>query len=165
MREVSAISRIFIDLLLWVYVLIPNYENSSSADPSKLIFRGHKDCNWSLTPTASRNLKTDGDRQENRLRIERFIRRIRAEFPEKLLETEIEQEVVAQHYGRESESSTTLLDFTTDVDVAAYFATQPTAAKYGTIFMCDTRIFCCSAWGTVIFSNSTPAMTIFSRRN
>jgi hypothetical protein len=126
------------DLLLWVYVQLPLYEHPDLDNPSKLIFRGHRDSIWSLTTTAHRNLKTDGQREKNQKRIERFIRRVRAEFPQKILETQLEQEAVAQHYGEQAKVSTTLLDFTTDVDVAAYFATKSTAAKYGTIFMCDT---------------------------
>ena len=132
------------DLLLWVYVQTPEYENAADETRrSKLVFRGHRDAGWRLETTAQRLLRDPEASATNQEQIDRFIRAIAAEYPQKLLETELEQQAVAQHYGESLDQyegfATALLDFTTDVDIAAYFATKrPTAADHGTIFMCDT---------------------------
>ena len=125
----------FYDVLLWIYREIPNYELAPDTQRAKLVFRGQRNAEWLLVTTAQRRLLNDSDVAANRASITRFVDSIRAEFPKKVLSTELEEQAVALHYG----FATSLLDFTTDPEVAAYFAIDDAVAGTdGTIFLRDT---------------------------
>lgn len=87
------------------------------------IFRGQGDPTWGLLPGINR----DPQRMIHFNRtVDLFIRMLRMAFREVLPELEIEEislRAIAQHY----KLRTNLLDWTTDPEVAVYFATQQAA--------------------------------------
>jgi hypothetical protein len=120
------------ELILWVYLTMAQRE--PPAGETKLVFRGHRDENWQLTTTAQRELTTLEARELNERRISLFMALIASNLPLRLVHTDIEREALAQHYG----FATNLLDFTTDIDVAAYFATDNLEReKRGVVYLGD----------------------------
>jgi len=123
------------DLLLWVYVRIPEYELDATNGPSKLVFRGQRDAAWKLQTTGQRYLKTAQEQADEGDRIQRFLAAIRQQWPRYVvLTSELEQEAVAQHYG----FYTSLIDFSTDLEIAAYFATVSCETPQGAIYLADS---------------------------
>ena len=98
-----------------------------------LIFRGQNNANWQLLPSLYRSPCNNNIIKKRQLYTKAFIDELKknaAKLNLPLL-TEIEFLAIAQHYGL----YTDLLDFTRNLEVAAYFATlEGTHSKYGVIY-------------------------------
>jgi hypothetical protein len=97
-------------------------------------FRGQSDARWDLAPTLYRKPCTASDIDKRKQQTETFVNALR-ENAEKFgltQATEDELVAIAQHYG----FPTAHLDFTYNMDVAAYFSTasNPTQADVGVIY-------------------------------
>lgn len=85
------------------------------------MFRGHTDAQWDLVPTLFRPPLTDPLIRRRQDYTERFIEDLKRSSRQVGLDelSDLEYMAVAQHYGL----YTSLLDFTWNLEVAAYFAT------------------------------------------
>ena len=109
----------------------PDYQDS--------IYRGQTNCLWDFTPSLYRKPYNEKILDLRKSYTQAFIEDLRTEFKDqydldKL--SQIQLQAVAQHYG----FYTTLLDFTYDSDIAAFFATYspPDHATHGLILRIST---------------------------
>ena len=100
------------------------------SDSDMFWFRGHSECNWSLTPGALRP-KTDAGRQAGLDLISDFKRIAEAKLPRvPEINDEFKWAQIAQHYGL----PTRLLDWTESATTALYFACLKPASD-GLVFL------------------------------
>lgn len=98
------------------------------------MFRGHSDANWKLVPTLYREPCTPTEIQQRQVKTRSFVDALRSHAAPLGLDKATDDDLlaIAQHYG----FPTAHLDFTFNVEVAAYFATStnPTRATVGVIY-------------------------------
>lgn len=116
--------------------LIPAY-GSRTVEQRKergWIFRGQSDAQWDLAPTLYRKPYTANEIEKRKNRTEAFVNALRENAARLGLAHASEDELyaIAQHYG----FPTAHLDFTYNLEVAAYFASavNPSQADVGVIY-------------------------------
>lgn len=116
--------------------ILPAYGSQTAArrEERGWMFRGQSDASWKLAPTLYREPFTRSVVADRRHKTESFIEALRANADRFKLANATDDEflAVAQHYG----FPTAHLDFTFNVEVAAFFASSsnPTCAEVGAIF-------------------------------
>ena len=116
--------------------LIPAYGSRTAEQRRERgwIFRGQSDAQWDLAPTLYRKPCTAAQIEKRKQRTEVFINALRENAAKLGLTRASEDELlaVAQHYG----FPTAHLDFTYNLEVAAYFASaaNPSQADVGVIY-------------------------------
>ncbi len=110
---------------------------------SPYLFRGHENAEWRLEPTLHRAATLEGTRPlpaaDNLLALEsKATKRFRAAAPNELpaatfsaTNTELEWWTLMRHYG----APTRLIDWTTSIFIAAYFACRGCPDKEGSIYL------------------------------